>query len=80
MKLFITTLNSLQLDVHFDLKSPPQQSFSRLGQAPERSEPREGDTSRPGRLELGSPGMHLPPFHPPQPPLTLFASTGRQGN
>lgn len=60
---------------------PLQLPFIRLGQTPERrSEPRAGDTGRPGRLELGSPGRHLPPVHPPQPPSTLFASTGRRGD
>lgn len=81
IKLFITTLNSFQQDVHFNLQPPLYLVFGRLGQAPKwRSEPRGGDTHRPGRLLLGSPGMHLPPFHSPQPPSTLFASTGRWGD
>lgn len=59
---------------------PLQVPFRRLGRALERRpELRRGDTGRPGRLE--PPGRHrLPPIHPPQPPSTLFASTGRQGD
>lgn len=77
IKLFSTTQNSFQQDAHFNLQPLLCFPFIRLGQAPERrSELRAGATQRPGRLVLGSLGMHLPPFHPPQPSLTLFASTG----